>query len=131
METELTRRRLAQIAAGVMTAVGATPAAAQQQASPDTASYSGPLSDGKPPEGRHFDPVAYSRAQFDAVQRQLGFQARTRAQAQAWQKRLRAKVTELVGGFPNQRVPLRPVTLETREFPAYRRETIVFESRPG
>jgi hypothetical protein len=131
METELTRRRLAQIAAGVMTAVGATPAAAQQQASPDTASYSGPLSNGKPPEGRHFDPVAYSRAQFDAVQRQLGFQARTRAQAQAWQKRLRAKVTELVGGFPNQRVPLRPVTLETREFPAYRRETIVFESRPG
>ena len=45
--------------------------------------------------------------------------------------RLRAKLTELIGGFPSAREPLRPVTLETRTFPGYRREKVVFDSRPG
>jgi dienelactone hydrolase len=44
---------------------------------------------------------------------------------------LRAKLTELLGGFPSTREPLRPATLETRAFPGYRREKIVFDSRPG
>ena len=61
----------------------------------------------------------------------MRFQARTRAQAETWQQGLRAKVTELLGGFPTSRSPLRPVTLETRAFPGYRREKIVFDSRPG
>ena len=36
-----------------------------------------------------------------------------------------------MGGFPAERVPLRPQTLEVREFPKYRREKFVFTSRPG
>ena len=40
-------------------------------------------------------------------------------------------MTELVGGFPAERQPLRPVTLETRAFPGYRREKVVFDSQPG
>ena len=40
-------------------------------------------------------------------------------------------MTDLVGGFPSERGPLRPATLETRTFPGYRREKIVFDSRPG
>ena len=44
---------------------------------------------------------------------------------------LRARLTQLLGGFPRTRSPLRPVTLETRAFPAYRREKIVFDSLPG
>jgi hypothetical protein len=82
-------------------------------------------------ENRHFDPVAYSRGQYDATPKRLAFRARTRSQAETWQKKLHAKLTELVGGFPAERVPLRPVTLETREFPAYRREKVLFDSRPG
>ena len=46
-------------------------------------------------------------------------------------RQLRAKLTELLGGFPAERTPLRPTLLETRSFPAYRREKIVFDSRPG
>ena len=46
-----------------------------------------------------------------------------------WQKALRSKLTELVGGFPAQRSPLRPITLDRRMFPAYTREKIVFDSR--
>ena len=61
----------------------------------------------------------------------MTFSAQNRKQAEAWQKRLRAKLTELVGGFPAQRAALQPRTLETRDFPAYRREKFVFESRPG
>ena len=63
--------------------------------------------------------------------RRLRFQARTRGEAEKWQQQLRVKLTELVGGFPSQRQPLRPVVLETRAFPGYRREKIVFDSRPG
>ena len=44
---------------------------------------------------------------------------------------MRAKVTELVGGFPAGDGALNAQTLEVREFPAYRREKPIFESRPG
>ena len=75
--------------------------------------------------------MAYTRDRYGAAPRRLRFQARTRPQADAWQKALRVKLTELVGGFPSTRSPLRPVTLETRAFSGYRREKIVFDSRPG
>src|SRR5437773_7375101 len=82
-------------------------------------------------EDRRFDPVAYARDRYAQAARRLRFQARTRTEADDWQKTLRAKLTELVGGFPSQRQPLRPITLDTRTFPGYRREKIVFDSSPG
>jgi hypothetical protein len=95
-------------------------------------SYIGPLTGvEKGIEGRKFDPVAYSRDLFAAAPMKLRFTAKTRTQAEAWQKQLRAKVTELLGGFPAARVPLRPVVLETRTYPGYRREKVVFDSAPG
>jgi dienelactone hydrolase len=36
----------------------------------------------------------------------------------------------LLGGFP-ERIPLRPETLDVRQYPGYRRERVVFHSRPG
>src|SRR5204863_8241166 len=57
--------------------------------------------------------------------------ARTRGQAEEWQQQLRARLIDLLGVFPLERQPLRPVTLETRAFPGYRRVKIVFDSRPG
>ena len=80
---------------------------------------------------RGLDPVAYIRDRYDAAPRRLRFRARTKRQAEAWQQALRFKVTELIGGFPSTRSPLRPRTLETRAFAGYRREKIVFDSRPG
>lgn len=82
-------------------------------------------------EGRKFDPVAYTLEAYAAAPRRLRFQAQTRKQAEAWQKKLRAKLIELLGGFPATPAPLRPAVLETRDFPAYRREKVVFDSRPG
>jgi dienelactone hydrolase len=78
-----------------------------------------------------FDPVVYTRKLYESAPLRLTFRAQNRKQAEAWQKRLRVKVAELVGGFPAQRGPLAPQTLEVRDFPGYRREKFVFESRPG
>ncbi len=124
----LSRRDLGRMAAGAVVARAA--AGAQQPAV--AAAYIGPLTGvTNGIEGRPFDPVAYTVDLYDAAPRRLRFEAQTAKQAEAWQKKLRAKLTELVGGFPSERGPLRSVTLETREFPGYRREKVVFESKKG
>jgi hypothetical protein len=85
-------------------------------------------------EGRYspesFDSLAWTRKRYEEMPRRLGFRARNRREAQAWQRQLRAKLTELLGGFP-PRTPLRAEVLEKKEFPAYTRESVIFESRPG
>lgn len=125
---KVSRRELGRLAAG-LAATRVLPVGAQ---SPPQAPYIGPLTGiERGLDDRHFDPVAYTHELFAAAPRRLGFQARTRAEAEAWQKALHAKLTELVGGFPAERSSLRPVILETRSFGAYRREKIVFDSRPG
>jgi dienelactone hydrolase len=119
----LSRRDLARL-----TAAAALPG----PASPQSAAYIGPLTGvEKGLEGRRFDPVAYTLDLYAAAPRRLAFQARTRKQAETWQRKLRAKLIELLGGFPVTHVPLRPAVLEARDFPGYRREKVVFDSRPG
>jgi len=130
---KLSRRELAQMAAAMTTARSvAAESAAFEPAQGGTSNYIGPLTGVTSGiDDRRFDPVAYTRDRYSAAPRRLRFQARTRPQAVEWQKALRSKVMELVGGFPSEKSPLRPVTLETRTFPTYTREKIVFDSRPG
>jgi len=126
--SKISRRELAQM-------VAALPAAralltGTQVAQPSA--YIGPLTGITTGlDDRRFDPVAFARDLYAAAPRRLRFQAQTRAQAEAWQQDLRTKMTDLIGNFPSQRQPLRAVVLETRAFPGYRREKIVFDSRPG
>jgi dienelactone hydrolase len=122
----LSRRELAQLTAA-MAAAGAAPASAQAPAP----AYVGPLTGVSGLADRHFDPVAYSLDVFAAAPRRLRFQARTRSDAETWQKTLRTKLAELLGGLPTERSPLDAFTIETRTFPGYRREKVVFNSRPG
>jgi dienelactone hydrolase len=125
---KISRRELARILAA-LPALRALPLAAQ---APAASGYIGPLTGvTRDIDNRQFDPVIFSRGLYAAAPRRLRFSARTRPQAEQWQQQLRAKLTELIGGLPGQREPLRPVTLETRAFPRYRREKIVFDSRPG
>ncbi len=122
----VSRRDLGRLAAGVM-AGRAAGAAAQGRSS-----YIGPLTGVTAGiDGRGFDPVAYARERYAAAPRRLRFAVTTRADAAAWQKNLRAKLIELLGDFPAARPPLRPAVLESRSFAGYRREKIVFDSRPG
>jgi dienelactone hydrolase len=125
----MSRRELARLLA-LFPALPALPLEEPQTAAPS--GYIGPLTGAKKGiEDRRFDPVAYARDLYAAAPRRLAFEARTRAQAEIWQRTLRAKLIELIGGFPAERHPLRPVLIEGRDFPGYRREKIVFDSRPG
>lgn len=78
-----------------------------------------------------FDPVVWSRKRWESAPLRLAFRAENRKQAEAWQKKLRAKVSELVGEVQDRGATPKAQVLETREFPGYVREKFVFESRPG
>src|SRR5450432_3031710 len=124
----VSRRELGRMAVALTTARARQPGAQ----TPPSSGYIGPLTGiTRGLDDRRFDPVAYTRDRYNDAPRRMRFQASTRRQAEEWQKALRAKLTELIGGFPSSRSPLRPVTLESRAFSGYRREKIVFDSRPG
>ena len=52
------------------------------------------------------DPVYWTRMRHDSAPLRMAFRAENRKQAEAWQKRLRVKLTELLGGFPAATTPL-------------------------
>ncbi|MCC7234316.1 MAG: acetylxylan esterase [Bryobacterales bacterium] len=125
MKSKVSRRQLV---------AGATGLAAAQQALAQmpVAAYASAL-DGFEPQVNMgaFDPVAWTRERYKQMPLALTFKATTKAGALAWQKSLRTKLVELVGGFPARRAPLAPQTLEVREFPRYRREKFVIATQEG
>ena len=82
-------------------------------------------------EDQALDPVYWTRMRHDSAPLRMAFRAENRKQAEAWQKRLRVKLTELLGGFPATKTPLNARIVSVKEFPTYRRERFVFTSRPG
>src|SRR5579864_5132081 len=116
----MTRRQLGKLAAGAALLQKSRLAGAEGH-------YTGAL-DGF--EGKvnavEFDPVIFSRHLYESAPLKMTFRAQNRKQAEAWQKQLRAKLIELVGGFPAKRGALNAQTLEVREFPDYRREKFMF-----
>lgn len=121
----MTRRQLGKLAAGAALLKKSPAIAAENH-------YTGAL-DGLESkiDPTAFDPVLFSRKLYESAPLKMTFRAENRRQAQAWQKQLRAKVTELLGGFPPRHRSLKAQALEIRDFPAYRREKFTFESRPG
>jgi hypothetical protein len=134
---KVSRRDVGRLVAGLAAArtvsASRVARAERQRSAASEPAYIGPLTGVDPARvaDRHFDPVAYTRELYASAPRQLRFQARTRGEAEAWQSRLRTKIVELLGGFPATRVDLRAATLDSREFPGYRREKILFDTRPG
>ncbi len=122
MHSKLSRRELAMLAAAGVVRAEPQPGAV----------YTGAL-DGYEDKVdlNSFDPVAWSLKRYESAPLRMTFRAKSRKEAMAWQKGLRAKLIELLGGFPKAAAAPRGVTLEVREFPTYRREKFVFESRPG
>jgi len=83
-------------------------------------------------DDRSLDPVYWStHSRYQDAPLKMAFRAQNRKDAEAWQKQLRAKVTELLGGFPQSHGAPKAEVIETRTFPGYRREKFIFESRPG
>lgn len=124
MAPKITRRQMAMAAAAT--------AAAGQASGAETAKYGGPL-DGLEAKVRmgDFDPVAWTMSRHAKAPLAMTFSGGSKAAVESWQKKLRAKVGELVGQFPKTKTPLEPQTLEVREFPGYRREKFVITTQPG
>ena len=78
---------------------------------------------------REFDTLAYTLEQYDSNIPSMSFSASTYGEAHKWQGELRAKLIELMGGFPSERCDLKAETLEVKEFEDYTRESVVFQSR--
>ncbi len=130
MATRMTRRQLARAATAAL-----APMALESMALESTrgqgSQYGGALDTGGDKVNMsEFDPVHWTLEEYKSAPLRLTFRATNKADAEAWQRKLRAKLTDLLGGFP-ERIPLRPQTLEVRSYPGYRREKFVFESRPG
>lgn len=123
--TKIPRRALARIAS----AAAASVLSAQQSKDGE---YIGPLTGlEQQAQGRGLDPLPYAVNLLDNAPRKLRFQATEKSQAGRWQGELRSKLTELLGGFPPRKAPLKTVSLETRELPGYRQEKLIFDSRDG
>lgn len=120
----MTRRDLAKIA----TIAAASPMGAQNAKTVNKGALDGFE---KKVSISEFDSLVLTLRDYQSAKLALSFRAESKKDAAAWQTKLRAKVTELVGGFDYPRVPLAPQVLETRDYPTYTRSKIVFASRPG
>lgn len=124
MAPRLTRRALGAAAIGTAAAFG--------QDKPAGETYRGALQGFENKvNAAEFDPVDWSRKRHATAPLRLTFRAKNRKEAEQWQRRLRAKLTEIIGGFPERGAPPEAQLLETTEFPRYTRERLVFETRPG
>src|SRR5215510_8387280 len=94
---QMTRRTLAKLAAGS----GVLYQAQAQQAA--AAKYPGAL-DGfeNKVDVNNFDPVYWGRKLHEAAPLRMTFKAANRRQAEEWQKKLRPKIVEMIGGFPEK-----------------------------
>ena len=79
---------------------------------------------------RQLDSLDFSLASYADGERALAFDAPGRTEAELWQRELRGRLVDLLGGFPAKPCPLSPTVTETVEFPTYTRETVHFQSRP-
>lgn len=127
---KVSRRELAAAAGALALAakVKAAPPPPQAPASKYSGALQGLESKVRP---EALDPVAYTLDRHKTAPLKMTFKAASRPGAEAWQKSFRAKLTELVGGFPAERTPLHPVSLETVDCGDYTREKFVIETKPG
>jgi len=76
-----------------------------------------------------FDTLKYSLEAYRANRPLLSFRARTVEEARPWQRKLRRKLVQLLGGFPAKHSPLRPQVIGTDEFDHYTRQRVLLQSR--
>jgi len=81
------------------------------------------------PESPDLDSQRYTRARYEGIRPEWTFRARTKAEALRWQAGLRQRFVDLLGGFP-PKAPLDARTLRREHLGDYRRETVLFWSRP-
>lgn len=75
------------------------------------------------------DAMKFSMEAYRANKPSLSFRAGSVKEAKAWQRKLRRKLIQLLGGFPEERYPLRSRSLGIDNFKGYTREKVIFQSR--
>jgi len=115
------------IAASAYTAGPAVSETTQQTASAGS-QYRGPLGD-VDLNDRQFDSLQFCISSYEHINPSMSFAAKNEQSARLWQKQVRSKLIELLGGFPSNRAALQPRILEKKELTNYAREKIVFQSR--
>lgn len=78
---------------------------------------------------RFLDSLEFSHDLYAQQKPAFAFEARTRAEAEAWQGRLSEALIRTLGGFPARKCPLAAEITERKEFSTYTRETVLFNSR--
>ena len=90
--------------------------------------YHGPLGDSEVND-RQLDSLQFSLLSYESIRPSMSFSAMNKAAAGLWQKRVRTKLTELLGAQPSSRVALQARVLDLKKFNNYTREKIIFQSR--
>src|SRR5262249_11945875 len=80
--------------------------------------------------GKQLDSLVYSLSRYGEIHPSLAFRATARGEAGQWQRKLRERLIESLGGFPTQRARLEPSVLRKEQLDGYVREQILFWSRP-
>jgi dienelactone hydrolase len=60
----------------------------------------------------------------------LSFRATSKHEWEVWKTRLRKELVTLLGGFPEERIPLDVEVVERKSFPGYTREKVIYQSAP-
>lgn len=89
------------------------------------------MSGGEGGEAADFSTLAYYRRLGAELRPELAFRAGSREEWAAWRGSLARRLTDLLGGFPAERVPLEPVVGEWVEEEGWVRERVAFTSEPG
>lgn len=84
-----------------------------------------------PDPADRLDSLAYTLARYGDRTPRLAFPGGPPEAIAAWRAAARAKLIELLGGFPAERVPLHPRWGPPVKGAGYTRRTVVFDTRPG
>ncbi|HQK22582.1 MAG TPA: alpha/beta hydrolase family protein [Candidatus Latescibacteria bacterium] len=79
---------------------------------------------------RVFDPMVFFRELYKSITPMYTYSAKDPSEHARWERGLRRKFVELLGGFPATKEPLSPEVSEIVEFPDYVRERVLFNTRP-
>ncbi|HEU5117751.1 MAG TPA: alpha/beta hydrolase family protein [Isosphaeraceae bacterium] len=77
------------------------------------------------------DSLDYTLLRYAENRPELAFRAQSVEEARLWSAQARAKLLELLGGLPAERVALDPVLGEPVQRPGYTRREVTFSTRPG
>src|SRR5262245_23582846 len=128
MRDSSSRRQFLKKAATLPGLVAGLPGATDASGGPPAQEAQATVAD--PISGERLDSLVYSLNRYEKVHPSLSFRASARGEAVQWQRKLRQRLVESLGGFPGDRGRLEPRVLRKEQMDGYAREQILFWSRP-